>query len=181
MGVVPSLHRYEADALSSIRNTAARRFLAEIGLPREHVLFAPEDPTPVTGDDRGFELRLVVVGAAGDRWALDGDVYCVEVDYGGVVLLAGMRREVVHVNVSPAAFLACLQEFAAGFPYGTVDSELEELDRRARQLGDALAAIDYSALSDDAFWFDVANDVRVGEYATTDGPGSPGDGRAGAP
>lgn len=139
------------------------------------MLFAPEDPTPVTGDDRGFEARLVVIGAAGDRWAMGGDVYCVEVGYGRVVLLDGMRREFVHVNVSPAAFLACLQQFAAGLPYGTVDSELEELDRQARRLADALAAIDDSALSDDAFGLDVANDVGVGEYTATGGPGSDGD------
>lgn len=161
--VVTSLHRYAAGAVSPIRNPAARRFLTEVGLPREHVLFAPGDPALVTGEDRGDEVRLVVIGEACDRWAMD-DAYCVEVTRGRVVLLDATYGEVTHVNASPAAFLACLQEFAAGLPYGTVDSELEELDNEARRLADALAAIDESALSEDSFWLTVANDVGVGEY-----------------
>ncbi|MGC9538742.1 SUKH-4 family immunity protein [Streptomyces sp. UG1] len=158
-----SLHRYEAGAVSPIRNMAVRRFLTEVGLPREHMLFAPDDPALVTAENHGFEIRLVVVGAARDRWYLD-EPFCVEVKRGRVVLLHGMDGEVLHVNASPAAFLACLQEFAAGLPYGTVDTDPEELDDAAQRLRDALAAIDYSAFSQDSFWADVVYAVGVGDY-----------------
>lgn len=163
VAVVTSLHRYEASAVSPIRNTAVRRFLTDVGLPRDHVLFTPGDPHLVTAEHRGFEVRLVVVGAARDRWGLE-NAYCVEVKRGRVVLLDGLHGEVVHVNASPEPFLACLQEFAAGFPYGTVDSEPEELDDEAQRLKEALAAIDHSAFSQDSFWLDVVYAVGVGDY-----------------
>jgi hypothetical protein len=160
---VTSLHRYEAGAVSPIRNLAVRRFLTEVGLPREHVLFAPDDPALVTAENHGFEVRLVVVGAARDRVYLD-EPFCVEVKRGRVVLLDGLHDEVIHVNAHPAAFLACLQEFAAGLPYGTVDTEPQVHDAEAQRLRDALAAIDYSAFSQDSFWVDVVYAVGVGDY-----------------
>jgi hypothetical protein len=130
------LHRFEESTLSSVRHAEARSFLADVGLPCDHLLFAAlPTPAPRTGVGADGSARsLLAVGRGADD-----DTFCVDTHSGAFVYLSGHDQSVWHVNASPSAFLECLREFAA---------------------------VDASAFREDpGFWYSLLHDVAIGDYA----------------
>lgn len=157
------LHRFEESSLSSVRHAEARGFLTDVGLPRDHLLFsALPTPVPRTGVGADGSARsLLAVGRGADD-----DTFCVDPHSGAFVYLSGHDGSVWHVNASPSAFLECLREFDAGFPYGDADSEGDEHEESAARLTEALGAVDPSAFREDpGFWYSLMHDVAIGDYA----------------
>lgn len=153
-------HVYSPDSLSSLHDVAARRFLTEVGLPDDHLLFAATEPVVRTVRVDDSERHLLKLGQGGDY-----DEYCVDLQSGEIVSLNTEDSTVWHVNTSPSAFLSCLEEFAARFPYGDEETELEEREEMASRLAEALTEIDGTALREDlGFWHTVLGDVAIGDY-----------------
>ncbi|SNY53631.1 SUKH-4 family immunity protein [Paractinoplanes atraurantiacus] len=147
---------YEESALALIRDSDARDHLSRRGLPAGNPLFFPVPAYPHAGEDREF----VVIGHDGTG------LYCVDVVTGEVVI-TGLEAEagIGHVNASPQAFDRCIAEFVRGLPYGSKDSEREELESISENVGRALYAIDASVFDDDpGFWPTLLNDVALGDY-----------------
>ncbi|WP_053755484.1 SUKH-4 family immunity protein [Streptomyces sp. MMG1533] len=158
---MPPHHRYTPESLSSVRDATARRLLAEVGLPSDHLLFAATGPAARSVRANGSERHLLKLGQGGDY-----DEYCIDIDSGEIVSLNTEDSSVWHVNESASAFLECLEEFAARFPYGDEESEPEEWEERAGELREALVRIDGTALSEDpGFWHSLLHDVAIGDYA----------------
>jgi hypothetical protein len=153
-------HRYTPESLSSVRDANARRLLTEAGLPEDHLLFAATSPVARTVRANGSERHLLKLGQGGDY-----DEYCIDIDSGEIVSLNTEDSSVWHVNQSVSTFLECLEEFTTRFPYGDEETEPEEREELAGQLGEALSRIDRTTLNEDpGFWHSLLHDVAIGDY-----------------
>jgi hypothetical protein len=154
-------HLYPPDAVSALEDERQRRFLTEVGLPAEDMLFlaTPTLVRPAAG--REF---LKIGETDEDDW------FAVDTATGEVVSLLVPHERIQHVNASPTAFGASLAEFGARFPYGGTDSDLNEREDLAGHLARALLRIDPTALTDGTvldrpFWEDIIADIWVGDYS----------------
>jgi hypothetical protein len=157
---MPKYQRYDAAALEPLRHQDARRFLQDVGLPREHLLFAFAEPGVRTVAVNGSERRLLKIGEGGDV-----EEFCVDVESGEVVVLNTADSSVWHVNAAPDTFAASLEEFTSRFPYGDQETDLPEREALAQALGRALVEIDGTALREDpGYWHTILGDVAIGDY-----------------
>ncbi|WP_285101058.1 SUKH-4 family immunity protein [Promicromonospora sp. MEB111] len=153
--------KYSKQALADLRNEPAKRFLSEVGLPAEDLLFGFAEPTTRRVEANGGARTIIRVGEGGD-----GADFCADVVSGEVVFLNLADNSVWHVSASPEQFLACLEEFARRYPFGSIEGELEEREVLAEALKEALLAIDSTVFDDDpGYWFTILNDVAIGDYA----------------
>ncbi|MGW2627695.1 SUKH-4 family immunity protein [Micromonospora taraxaci] len=160
LGGSESRFRYEESILTLIRKSDARGYLAQRGLPVDNPLFSPVPAYSHTEEGREF----IVIGNDGTD---DVGLYCVDVDTGEVAIMSlDLEAGIGHVNASPYAFDRCISEFIRGCPYGSRDSEREELELISRDLGRVLSGIDDSIFDEDpGFWYTLLNDVAIGDYA----------------
>jgi hypothetical protein len=151
--------RYEESVLALIRDTDARDYLSRRGLPAGNPLFFPVPAYAHADEGREF----VVIGNDGTE---EVGLYCVDVDTGEVAITSlEVEAGIGHVNVSPQAFDRCITEFVRGLPYGSKDSEREELESISENVGRVLSGIDGSIFDDDpGFWHTLLNDVAIGDY-----------------
>ncbi|TWJ07721.1 SUKH-4 immunity protein of toxin-antitoxin system [Stackebrandtia albiflava] len=154
--------RYRVQDLKSLSDDAAVESLVTIGLPREHLLFGYSLPFLHRVD--GY----LAIGAGGD-----GVDFCVNVRTGQVVTVCSLDGSVWHVNDSVSQFVASLNAFSEGFPYGVVNGDLDDadaaLDERER-LTDGFKAtlleIDSSVLRQDpGYWSSILDDIAIGDYS----------------
>jgi hypothetical protein len=145
----------------AIADRVVRVFLAEVGLPHDHLLFAASDPLPRFVQVGGVERQLLRVGDGGLT-----DEFCVDCQTGELVSFNRADSTVWHVNRSVQEFASCLQAFSDGLPYGTDDADPEELEEQAGRLGEVLTRIDPTVMDDDpGYWHTVLGDVAIGDYA----------------
>ncbi|WP_433305246.1 SUKH-4 family immunity protein [Actinoplanes sp. CA-030573] len=151
--------RYDESVLALIRNPEAREYLSRRGLPDGNPLFYPVAAYAYAGEGREF----VVVGNDGTE---EEGLYCVDVDTGEVAITSvEVEAGIGHVNVSPRAFDRCITEFVRGLPYGSKDSERDELESMSEAVGRVLLGIDGSIFDEDpGFWHTLLNDVAIGDY-----------------
>ncbi|MBZ3902852.1 MULTISPECIES: SUKH-4 family immunity protein [Streptomyces] len=154
-------HSYAPEAVSPVRDATARRFLTEVGLPEEHLLFAATDPAVRSVPAGGSERKLLKIGQGGDH-----DEFCIDIESGEIVSLSTEDASIWHVNESVTAFHECLEEFSSRFPAGDEDTEPEEWEELSSRFEQALLHIDGTALREDpGFWYSLLHDVAIGDYA----------------
>ncbi|MFZ4154161.1 SUKH-4 family immunity protein [Streptomyces pseudogriseolus] len=152
---------YAIQSLEGLRNDPARRFLSDVGLPAENLLFGFAQPLARQVKEDGGERKFIRVGEGGDD-----EEFCVDVETGEVVCVNLADSSVWHVSESPEKFLACLEEFMSRYPYGGSDSELEDREVMANALKEALFAIDATAFDEDpGYWYTILGDVAIGDYS----------------
>ncbi|MFI6816442.1 SUKH-4 family immunity protein [Nonomuraea sp. NPDC050328] len=151
-------HRYPSAYLAPVQHDEARRFLLDTGLPQDHLLFAAATEPQPSGE-------LLKIGDGGDF-----DEFCVNCRTGAVVSRSTIDAAVLPVNSSPQTFAACLAEFTRQLRLAPASSSDEdESETQARLLGEALTALDPTALTDEnSFWNSVLWDVAIGDYAPDD-------------
>ncbi|NJQ04591.1 SUKH-4 family immunity protein [Streptomyces lonarensis] len=152
---------YAIQSLKGLRNDPARRFLGDVGLPADNLLFGFAEPIARQVEAYGSEREFIRVGESGDD-----EEFCVDIDTGEVVCINLADASVWHVSESPEKFLACLEEFTSRYPYGESASELEDREVMANTLKEALLAIDATVFDEDpGYWYTILGDVAIGDYS----------------
>jgi hypothetical protein len=151
---------YTNQTLQGLRSEPARRYLSDVGLPAENLLFGFAEPVSRRVETDEGERNFVRVGDGGYQ-----EEFCVDVDTGEIVSINLADFSIWHVSESPEKFHRCLEEFMTRFPYGDEESDLEDREAMAEGLRAALAAIDATAFDEDpGFWFTILGDIALGDY-----------------
>lgn len=156
-----NVHRYLTEYVEMVADTAARDFLADVGLPAVPGMFTPaESPGDrIFGDEAAGLLLRISLGTEG------GGFFGVDLLRGEIIYVAEYNLKRFYVNSSPELFAACLeafQEHVARCADAGDDADYEEI---SESLGGVLEGIDPPAMHDDpGFWRSLLFDIATGDY-----------------
>ncbi|MBA4862501.1 SUKH-4 family immunity protein [Streptomyces sp. PSKA54] len=71
---------------------------------------------------------------------------------------------VTFVNSSVGKFVECVHALTEAFPYYSKESDLEDWERAAVKIEEAIRKIDPAAYREESFWCEFRWDVTIGEY-----------------
>ena len=146
-----SYHKYAAAYVANVSPDDARDYLAGVGLPVEHALFA-------AGETEDADENLLPIGFGDPD---NDDVYCVDSDNGQVLYLGREDLSTTYVSASPRLFDACLRVFEA-----EIDASEDDPEDLSERLRLRLMEIDPTAFQEDpGFWGNILFDVANGDYS----------------
>jgi hypothetical protein len=140
--------------VAAVRPPDAREFLSDVGLPTDHVLFAPSKGSSALS----VEDRQVLPIGTGDPDS--DDAYVIDTATGEILYLNRVDLSLTHVSASPRKFDDLLRVFESETTAVADDPE-DVADRIRLQIEN----IDPTALDEDpGFWGNVLFDVANGDY-----------------